>query len=473
LTKKPNIIYIFSDQHRGDTLGCVGHPAVITPNLDKLATEGVVFKNCFTNSPLCMPARATMMTGKHVCEHGIWDNNNEADPLGPSHVRNIQDAGYHTALIGKTHLYVHSGERKWKHTKEKVQVLKDWGFDDIMELTGPLGTVRHDSPYTDYLKEKGLLRKHRDYMLEYAVKYFSQGILKPWELPPYPLNAEDHLDSYTGQKTVEWIQNYEGNNPFYLQILFPGPHDPFDTPAEYRQMYEPAKMPIGILEWPKRPIPSNVERILNRSGLKDMTPAQNQLLRVFYYAKITLIDYYIGKIIEALKERSLLDNTWIIYSSDHGEMLGDHFMSQKVVFYEGAIRVPLIVRPPGGTKGWTCEGLTDHLDITSSLLHIAGASPLERDEGVSFISKVMEGANSPEAQSGKDVVFSEVLKFSMVRDERYKLVVKSNTLIPVEFYDLENDPDELNNLVRDPSVETIREELLENHLKKLLNRMRT
>ena len=166
MTEQPNIIYIFSDQHRGDTLGCVGHPAVLTPNLDKLASNGVNFTRCCTNSPLCMPARASMMTGQYVCEHGIWTNNNEADPLDcPSHVRNIRDAGYHTAAIGKTHLYVHGGRiSTWQDTREKVQVLKDWGFVDTHELTGPLATGRHDSPYTDYLKEIGLLKIHRDYI---------------------------------------------------------------------------------------------------------------------------------------------------------------------------------------------------------------------------------------------------------------------------------------------------------------------
>ena len=125
MSEKPNIIYIFSDQHRGDTLGCVGHPAVITPNLDRLAGEGVVYTNCFTNSPLCMPARATMMTGKYVCEHGVWTNSIEARAKGPSHVRNIRDAGYHTALIGKTHLYTHGVRGKMRHRNERISLLID------------------------------------------------------------------------------------------------------------------------------------------------------------------------------------------------------------------------------------------------------------------------------------------------------------------------------------------------------------
>lgn len=471
MSTKPNIIYIFSDQHRGDTIGCMDHPAVITPNLDKLAAEGALFQNCFTNSPLCMPARATMMTGNYVCEHGIWDNNQATDPRGPSHVRNIRDAGYHTALIGKTHLYVHGGGFKRRHTKQKIDVLKDWGFEDIHEITGPIASIIHNSPYTDYLKEKGLLRTYRDYMIEYH-RNWAGGTAKEWELPPWPIPTEDHYDSYTGRKTVEWIGKYKGDKPFYLQVLFPGPHDPFDSPAEYRGLYKAAEMPVAIMDRPKRPRPTNVTFVLKWSGLDGMTPEQNQLMRAFYYGKISLIDHYIGQIVEALKEKGLLDNTWIIYSSDHGEMLGDHYMNHKIVFYEGALRIPLIIRPPRGIPPLKCKGLTDHIDITTTLLDIAGAKPLKDNWSRSLKTQVLEGPEGKNAQKGKDVVFSEVFKFSMVRNERYKLVVKAKSQKPVEFYDLKTDPNEINNLVNDPSISDIKQELLDTHLKQLLTRMK-
>ena len=472
MTEQPNIIYIFSDQHRGDTLGCVGHPAVLTPNLDKLASNGVNFTRCCTNSPLCMPARASMMTGQYVCEHGIWTNNNEADPLNcPSHVRNIRDAGYHTAAIGKTHLYVHGGRiSTWQDTREKVQVLKDWGFVDTHELTGPLATGRHDSPYTDYLKEKGLLKIHRDYIFEYA-RDWARGTAKPWEEPPCPLPTEAHLDSYTGRTAMEWIKNYNGDKPFYLQILFPGPHDPFDSPQEYRDMYKPEEMPIGIMEWPQKPVARYVRMVLHWSGLKDMTPAQKQILRTYYYGKITLIDEYIGRIMKTLEKKGLLENTWIIYNSDHGEMLGDHMMSHKIVFYESALRVPLIIRPPGGVKGWKCQGLTDHLDIAASLIDIAGAKPLEGSDGRTLIPQILNGPKGSEAQKGKEVIFSEVYGFSMVYNERYKMAVVPDTRKPVELYDLKKDPDELSNLVRDPNLKSVRQELLDKHLSRLFKHL--
>ncbi|MHA1884676.1 MAG: sulfatase family protein, partial [Promethearchaeota archaeon] len=334
----------------------------------------------------------------------------------------------------------------------------------------PLASAIHESPYTDYLKEKRLLRTHKSYILKYLRKYWG-GKAKPWETPPCPLPTEDHLDSYIGRKATQWIRDYNNPKPFYLQILFPGPHDPFDSPQEYRDMYKSENMPLGILEWPQEPLHRLNKRGLRWGGLKDMTKEQNQLFRTFYYAKITLIDFYIGELVKILADKGLLENTWIIYNSDHGEMLGDHFMSHKVVFYEGAIHIPLIIRPPGGIPGWTCKGLTDHLDITASFVEIAGATPLEGSEGRSLVSQVMVGPDNLGAQEGKEVIYSEVSGFSMVRSDKYKLVINTASKQPVEMYDLKNDPNELNNVVNDPLLNAARQELINKYLDKLLDNM--
>ena len=467
MANKPNIILIFPDQHRGDTIGCVGHPAVHTPNLDRLAAEGVNFGRCSTNSPLCMPARASLITGQYVNEHGVWNNAVEANRIGPSHVRNIRDTGYHTAVIGKTHLYRHQGAG---HTNNHVQELKDWGYEDTHELTGPLASIAVDSPYTDFLTEKRLINVHREHLRTY-VRGLARRYLHPWEEPPTLLPTEDHLDMYTARKSVEWIQNYKGRKPFYLQICFPGPHDPFDSPAEYRAMYKPEDMPLAIMEKPQPPVSPQLEPFLELSKLDDMTQAHNQVMRTYYYAKVTLIDEGIGHILKALEERGWMENTWIIYTSDHGEMLGDHRLSHKMVFYEGALNIPCIIRPPGGVNGWKCNALTDQLDIAASLLDIAGAERLEGSDGRSLIPQIKAGPDSPGAQQGKEVVFSELAGYSMARTERYKMAVFTETRQPVELYDMENDPNELRNLVNDPSTEKVRKELLNDHLSRLLSHM--
>ncbi|MCP4754106.1 MAG: sulfatase-like hydrolase/transferase [Proteobacteria bacterium] len=458
-TEKPNIVYIFSDQHRGDAMGCVGHPVVITPNLDRLSSESVTYERCSTNSPLCMPARASMMTGQFVREHGIWTNNVEADPNGPSHVRKVRNAGYHTALVGKTHLYMHGRANNGSHSRDKVSVMEDWGFVDTEELHGPLASARHNSAYTDHLAEKGLLDTHREYIKEYA-KGWADGTAYPWTEKPCPLPDEDHLDAFTGRRSAEWIENYSGDKPFYLQVLFPGPHDPFDSPASYRDMYKAEEMPVGSMEAPQEPIPINVKGVLRWSGIQDvMTREQKQLMSTYYYAKITLIDEYIGRIMKALEKKDLLENTWIIYSSDHGEMLGDHMMSHKIVFYEGALRIPCIVRPPQGTAGWKTQALTDQLDLTASILDIAGATPMEGGDGRSLKPQVLAGADDANAQKGKEYVFSEVYGMAMIRNERYKMALEVAKDEAVELYDLEADPDENRNLIGDPTFEGIRQEL--------------
>jgi arylsulfatase A-like enzyme len=168
-----------------------------------------------------------------------------------------------------------------------------------------------------------------------------------------------------------------------------------------------------------------------------------------------------------LEKKGLSDNTWIIYNSDHGEMLGDHMMSHKIVFYEQAIKIPLIIRPPGGIKGWECSGLTDQIDIAATLLDIAGADSLVGSEGRSLYTQILEGPENVNAQSGKSAIFSEVFGFSMVREENYKLTVTTNKGEPVEFFDLVNDPEELSNQVNNPKFKQKIEKMIKTHFQRL------
>lgn len=469
MNSKPNIIYIFSDQHRADSTGFMAHPSVISPHLDTLAKKGVVFTNCFTNSPLCMPARASMMTGQPVCEHGVWDNHNEVNPSNaPSHVRNIKEAGFHTALIGKTHLYSRTS-RKYSDLREQNDLLHKWGFEEIHETCGHMASHRKDSIYSDYLKDKGLLTQFRTFISEYS-KHWSQGNDIPWEQKPSPLPAEDYLDSYIGKMAADWLDSYEQDKPFYLQVLFPGPHDPFDSPQKYRDLYDPSKIPPALMEYPKNPIPYYVNMVLKWSNLKNMTPEQNQLYRSFYYAKITLIDEMIGKIVEILEKKGLLENTWIIYSSDHGEMIGDHMLNHKMVFYEQAIRVPCLVCPPKNLKSTSCDLNIDLIDLSATMLDIAGAKALPNSSGRSVLP-LISPVEQEKAESTFDrPIFSEVLGFTMIRTSEYKLVVATQKKIPVEFYDLKSDPLELTNQVNNPDYQGIQQELLKSYLKPYLKK---
>jgi len=462
VTHRPNIVLILSDQHRGDVMGCAGNTVASTPNLDRLAAEGVLFRRCNTSSPLCMPARSCLATGQYPNQHGVWGNSTEADRYGPSHVRNIRDAGYHTAVIGKTHLWIHG--RDAGHSNQHEPALHDWGFQDTHEsMTFGIWSGCY---YADWLAERDRLVGLKEYM-----RTLGRSRAHPWETPPSVLPNDEHRDTYCTRTAAQWIRNYQGDKPFYLQICPSGPHPPFDSPAEYRELYRPEDMPLAIMDPPSEPVSPQVERWVAWSRLQSMTECQNRLMRAYYYAKVSHVDHAIGIVLKALEESNLMDNTWIVYTSDHGELLGDHRINQKNVFYEGALNIPLIIRPPGGSPAWSADGLTDHFDICASLLDAAGAEPLDGSSGISLLPKVQAGPDARDAQEGKDVVFSEVQLHSMARNAQYKMTIDSLTRQPLELYDMENDPTELRNLANEPSLRGVCERFLNDYFCRLLDGM--
>ena len=167
-------------------------------------------------------------------------------------------------------------------------------------------------------------------------------------------------------------------------------------------------MPPAIMEPPAEPVSPQIKTMFARRGLKDMTESQSRTMTSHYYAKAAFDDYAISIALQTVREKGLMDNTWIVYTSDHGEMLGDHRFSQKSVFYKGALSIPLIARPPGGTEPWIAHGLTGHYDIATTSLGAADAAHLEADHGVSLLPKIEAGGHSRDAQKGKNVIFSEV-----------------------------------------------------------------
>jgi choline-sulfatase len=459
---KPNIVFIFSDQQRPDTMGYAGDPVAITPHLDRLAAQGTVFSRCTTSSPVCMPARASIMSGKQVHQHGIWAF---ADPElrhGQSHVRNIRDAGYHTGVVGKTHLWMHGKG----HANDHLDEMRDWGFVDPRETTGPSESINTESIYSDHLAEKGLLEVHRAYL----DMYLNGQRPLPWELPPTKLPTEDHLDHFIAGLAEDWLSDCPKDTPFYLQVNFGGPHDPWDASPEYRAMYNPDDMPLSIPHQPTGPVSPHVELLLQHAPAKvdRMSEAQNRVMKSYYYAKVTLIDDCVGRVVRALKAHGQLDNTWIVFSSDHGEMLGDHGLLAKKVFYDGAVNVPCLFRPPGGARGKSTESLTCHLDIVATLTDIAGAAPMSESDGRSLLGHV----TGDETRPHQTAVLSELglppSVFTMVRTDRYKLSIDTSTRAPIDLYDMQEDPDEQHNRVDDPALEHVKEELIETMLDPML-----
>ncbi|MEE8399057.1 MAG: sulfatase-like hydrolase/transferase [Desulfobacterales bacterium] len=474
--RKPNILFIFTDQMRGDTLGSLPDSPVISPYLDRLAAEGITFTRCLSNSPLCVPARASLMTGQLVRENGIWSNRSGANEHGPSHVRNIRDAGYSTAVIGKTHIWRHSASGKpGLHIKEMDHNLEAWGFDYRLEINDPIETAWMECHYTDYLASKGLLEAHRKFIKAWVKEAYRVGDPKPWNQIPSPVPAGDDIDSFVGRQAVQWLKGYDSDRPFYLQVQFTGPHDPYDGPQSYRDRYDASLLDPGISELPQ-PIPPTGGPMARCPSVAQSTTEQRQQWRVGYYANITLIDEWIGQMLSALEQKGELDNTWIIFNSDHGEMLGDHGIWSKANFYEQSIHVPCILRPPTtrplkNTTGWKSAALIEHVDLPVTMIDIAGAKTLDDSVGQSLLPYVDLDASDARASRGKDAVLSELFGQSTICTNDYKLTVRVDDGSPRQLFDLRNDPKELRNVVGDSRYADTIASLISTHLDPMEHRL--
>jgi choline-sulfatase len=444
----PPILILMPDQFRADALGCAGHPAIRTPHLDRLASEGVRFGNAFTVSPLCMPARASFASGTYPHNHGIWHNAGHLPAEDETFFHHLQAAGYHTAYIGKSHYYEHGGF----HLREREPYMHARGLDDVHETTGPWATVTTDSYMTDEWHWKGLLRTFRD---DYAERR-KVGVSAVW---PSPLPVEDHLDSYIGRKACEWIESYQDERPFCLFVGFGGPHEPWDPPGEYAALYDPAAMPEAIP--PEEPPPwlSEAARVRMLRGRDlNLTPDVIGRIRANYCGKMSLIDHWIGEIRRSLEHRGWWDELLVVFWSDHGEMAGDHGRCHKSVLYESSVRVPLIVRLPGAeAAGQANEGLVEIIDVFPTLLEAAGRAPSPRALGRSLLPAIRDGAAMREA------VLSEVGDTTMVRTETHKYAADASGT-GLLLYDLVADPDEQLSLAGHPdhagTERALRERLL-------------
>ena len=375
--------------------------------------------------------------------HGIWRNTGQMLPDDETFFHHLQKAGYLTGHIGKSHYYSHTSEL---HMKDMEDYMHARGLEYVHETTGPWATCRTDSYMTDEWEKKGVLKAFRD---DYEKRKKYPGIAV-W---PSPLDEDDFMDSYVGRKTVEFIRDYKDDRPFCLFVGFGGPHEPWDAPGIYADMFRPEETPPAILNQDTKDDPHISE--------KDI-----QKLRANYYGKISLVDKWFGNILKACDKKGILDDLFIIFWSDHGEMAGDHDRLYKCVFYESAIRVPLMFRWPGNFRENTVsESLAENIDVFPTILEALEIAPSERAKGISLLP-ILKG----EKKEIRETVLSEIdykgKRKLMIRNKRYKYAVYS-TGEGYMLFDLENDPDEQNNLIgKDKEREqTMRDKLLVHKLK--------
>lgn len=459
MADKPHILILMPDQQRADSLGCAGHPQARTPNIDRIANEGVRFTECTTVSPVCMPARASFISGLYPHNHGVWSNRGSLPAEDETFFRHLQRTGYHTAHIGKSHYYPHVGWEgdKW-HMKNHEEYMRARGFDTVNEVTGPLATQRMQSYMTDELEAHGLLQAFRD---DYAERGRQRGN-NPFLVQESPIPVEYALDSYVGRSAAQFVDGYGEDKPLCMFVGFPGPHEPWDAPGDYATMYNPADTPPPI-PWPEanRDLPESVRDMEDFQPHGSSTPENIARVRANYYGKISLIDHWVGEIFAAYERQGMMDDLVVLYWSDHGELLGDHRRVYKSTFHETSVRVPLIVRAPGRCNaGAASAALAEITDIFPTILELAGAKASSRALGTSLVP-VLE---HPEADL-RDTQLSEIQtgheRRIMLRTRDHKYAVRENG-DGFMLYDLSRDPDEQENRIgRGDSLETsLRDALL-------------
>jgi arylsulfatase A-like enzyme len=288
-----------------------------------------------------------------------------------------------------------------------------------------------------------------------------------------PVSGEDYIDAWHGQRVARWIDEYDDPEPFFLWVGFPGPHDPWDAPADYVDLYRDTTMPMpGTLRRPdlpdSGPFKKFLEYFLNtHSDSLNLTDSVIEEIRRYYYANVTVIDDAIGVILAALERRGVLDNTWVIYTSDHGEMMGEHRMLTKMVFYEPAVKVPLIIRPPKGLEkpALVISDLIEQVDVPATIRAIAGADVAPP----AFEGRPLFDPDRGVRPSTRTAVHSENFGLGMVRTGTQKVVFWEDSGEVVQLFDLRTDPFEDNNLVADGVVADHMEDLTEQCVRSFLS----
>ncbi len=463
--RSPNILLVMADQHRADVMGCAGDPTVHTPNLDRLAGEGVRFSRTSCQGPLCMPARASFLTERYVRDHGVYTNWAEVSRGSPTYLHALRDAGYHTVQLGKAHLTRDDvGDRR--HVDLLADRLEERGFAEVQE-TGDKFSIDPPNRYIDHLQARGLLDAYsrhiadRSYQGTEGKGRDATKRVPMWDATPSPLPLDAYIDTWNGELAARWLKGYERDEPFFAFVGFPGPHDPWDAPQAAIDAYVDGDvtMPASTRR-PDLDGTGNYGKLLGAFlGLSDtetMSDSAIQGMRRAYAANVAVIDDEIGRLLGVLEARGMLDDTWVIYTSDHGEMGGNHGLMSKCVLYEQSVRVPLIVRPPGGREARVVDDLVEHLDVPATVRSIASAGAVPESDGRSLLGYVHGDDPEPRAVS-----VSENWGFASFETDRYKLVVDEDALTACQLFDLHEDPDEDENRVDDPEYAGIVDELMD------------
>ena len=463
---RPNILFICTDQQRFDSLGCYGNENAITPAIDGLARTGVLFERCYVQSPVCSPSRASLLTGRYVHGHGLWANGVALSPQLPLFTKSLADAGYDCGLVGKWHLGPCQNGRDEPRLDDGFRVF-EWAHDPT-----------HGSQRNAY--HRWLEETHPELYARAAGLGPGRPAHEPVLFDTMPTEA--HYSHWVGERSIDFVRQERGEDaPFFLWVNFFDPHHPFVAPQEYLDRFNAEELP-GPLGSPADL--ANRPEVLTEAHLKSYagaargfatyTAEEIRAIIAANYAMVSLIDDEVGRILTALEQAGHDRDTLVIFTSDHGEMQGDHGILLKgPMMYEGAVHVPLVMRWPGVLpEGRQVRELVAWFDLNATMLDAAGLPPVPGNQGMSLIPLAAGRPDAPERgwvlceyrDSGHP--YEPPVHTTMLRSGPYKLIVfhgEPATTRPRsgELYDLDNDPAELINLWDSPEHAAVRVQLQE------------
>lgn len=441
---RPNLLYIHTDQHNPYVTGCYGDPLVQTPNLDRLAANGVVFENTYCNSPICVPSRMAMLTGRHPYQNAVWTNSHVLDSGIPTLAHAMGAAGYKPVLIGRMHavgpdqLHGYAERLVGDHSGNHIGGRgPDRGVLDGTAGPERVSVVKSGPGQSAYqVHDEYVTAATVDYLNRLGVKKQADGKLEPFSLtvgfmlphPPYVAREEDYA-VYADRMTM--------------------PKKPATFDAVKHPFLRAWREHTGIIEVP--------EEEIRRS-------------RAAYWGLVHRVDLMIGQILQALEANGLAENTLIVYTSDHGDMQGEHGLWWKHVFYEESVKVPLIVSWPGVIPGGQrCERVISALDVNATMLDALGAPPLPHSPGRSFLGLISEARVTPDWE---DVAFSEYcadeyVPFKIDTGKTYQRMIRLGDWKLIYYHGLEpqlfnlaDDPGELVDRAQDSTCQAVLVDLL-------------
>jgi arylsulfatase len=462
-TKRPNILFLMTDQHRHDGLGCV-NPVIKTPVLDNLAAGGVRFTQAVCNTPMCVASRYSMMSGLYSFQNGVKHNTQmiprDADLPLPVLAQRLLEAGYQTAGIGKTHWYI--GSRIMPDVEIEGSTR---GFQTRAIVGGP--EPRSCEPGSFYMAEDD--PEHFAAINVESKRGGPGGESTPGYVGDTSIfPADQHREAWLTRQALEFLDgrdDAEGDdqNPFFLYLSFDAPHPGFFVPGEFEQLYDINDFDQNPLAetWPDTHAPGKLE-----TRWPEMNSEERCRSRLRYAAYCSYVDSLFGQVLKQLEESDQLENTFVIFTSDHGEMLGDRGRVSKYCLYEGSVRVPLIVSGPGVKGGQGPDSRPAELvDVLPTLLDVAGLEIPEVLSGFSLLSDYARLGSFAEMH-GRGYEEYQRAPAVMWRNEKWKLLLHIPGLLGSvngaydlskgELYSLADDPREMNNLYDDPACAEVR-----------------